>query len=101
MRIAFTELHALHSLQCTNHERQVSNNKPVISIADLYKSYDQLDVLKCVTLNAKRGEIVSFIGSLGSGKSTLRRCANLLETPQKGDVLFKGEPITWKGEGEI
>ena len=54
LRIAFTELHTLHSPQCTNHELQVSDNKPVISIADLYKSYGQLDVLKRVTLSAAK-----------------------------------------------
>ena len=99
LRIALTELHALHSLQCTNHERQVSDTDPVILISDLHKSYGQLDVLKGVTLSAKRGEVVSLIGSSGSGKSTLLRCANLLETPQKGDIIFKGEAITWKGAG--
>ena len=77
----------------------MSYTDPVISISDLHKSYGQLDVLKGVTLSAKRGEVVSLIGSSGSGKSTLLRCANLLETPQKGDILFKGEPITWKGAG--
>ena len=99
LHIAFAELHALHSLQCINHGCQVSYTDPVISISDLHKSYGQLDVLKGVTLSAKRGEVVSLIGSSGSGKSTLLRCTNLLETPQKGDILFKGEPIMWKGAG--
>ncbi len=78
----------------------MSNTDLVISISDLHKSYGQLDVLKGVTLNAKRGEVVSLIGSSGSGKSTLLRCANLLETPQQGDIVFKGEPVAWKGAGE-
>ncbi|HCP82105.1 MAG TPA: ATP-binding protein, partial [Octadecabacter sp.] len=43
--------------------------------------------------------VVSLIGSSGSGKSTLLRCANLLEDSQQGDVLFCGEPVTWKGNG--
>ena len=41
----------------------------------------------------------SLIGSSGSGKSTLLRCCNLLEDSQQGDILFKGEPVKWKGEG--
>ncbi|MGB1641295.1 MAG: ABC transporter ATP-binding protein [Paracoccaceae bacterium] len=72
---------------------------PVISIEDLHKSYGALDVLNGVSLSAKRGEVVSLIGSSGSGKSTLLRCANLLESPQQGEILFKGEPVRWTGTG--
>ena len=43
--------------------------------------------------------MVSLIGSSGSGKSTILRCANLLEDSQQGDILFKGEPVQWKGTG--
>lgn len=72
---------------------------PVISIEDLHKSYGALEVLNGVSLSAKRGEVVSLIGSSGSGKSTLLRCVNLLESPQQGEILFKGEPIRWTGTG--
>ena len=72
---------------------------PVISIEDLHKSYGALEVLNGVSLSAKRGEVVSLIGSSGSGKSTLLRCANLLESPQQGEILFKGEPVQWTGTG--
>ena len=72
---------------------------PVISIEDLHKSYGALEVLNGVSLSAKRGEVVSLIGSSGSGKSTLLRCANLLESPQQGKILFKGEPVRWTGTG--
>ncbi|OYX42033.1 MAG: ATP-binding protein [Rhodobacterales bacterium 32-67-9] len=72
---------------------------PVIEIRDLHKAYGQLEVLKGVSLTARRGEVVSLIGSSGSGKSTLLRCCNLLEESQQGDVIFKGEAVHWKGEG--
>ena len=72
---------------------------PLISIEDLHKSYGALEVLNGVSLSAKRGEVVSLIGSSGSGKSTLLRCANLLESPQQGEILFKGEPVRWTGTG--
>ena len=72
---------------------------PVIEIRDLHKSYGELDVLKGVSLSANAGQVISLIGSSGSGKSTLLRCANLLEDSQQGDVLFCGEPVTWKGTG--
>ncbi len=72
---------------------------PVIEIRDLHKAYGQLEVLKGVSLAARRGEVVSLIGSSGSGKSTLLRCCNLLEDSQQGDVIFKGEKVAWRGEG--
>ena len=72
---------------------------PVIEIRDLHKSYGDLEVLKGVSIAARRGQVVSLIGSSGSGKSTLLRCANLLEDSQQGDVLFEGEAVRWQGEG--
>ena len=71
----------------------------VIEIRDLYKSYGQLDVLRGVSIAARRGQVVSLIGSSGSGKSTLLRCCNLLEDSQAGEVLFEGEAVKWRGEG--
>ncbi len=70
---------------------------PVIEIRNLHKAYGQLEVLKGVSLAARRGEVVSLIGSSGSGKSTLLRCCNLLEDSQQGDVIFKGEKVIWRG----
>ncbi|MGV6847057.1 MAG: ABC transporter ATP-binding protein [Marinibacterium sp.] len=71
----------------------------VIDIRDLHKAYGPLEVLRGVSLSARRGDVVSLIGSSGSGKSTLLRCANLLEDSQQGDILFKGEPVHWHGHG--
>ncbi len=72
---------------------------PVLEIRDLHKAYGDLEVIKGVDITAHRGDVVSLIGSSGSGKSTILRCANLLEDSQQGDILFKGEPVTWKGTG--
>ena len=72
---------------------------PVIDIRDLHKAYGDLEVLKGVDISARRGDVVSLIGSSGSGKSTLLRCANLLEDSQQGEILFKGEPVRWRGTG--
>ena len=74
-------------------------DSPVIEIHDLHKAFGSVEVLKGVDLTAPRGHVVSLIGSSGSGKSTLLRCANLLENSQSGEILFEGEPITWKGKG--
>ncbi|MEO1556953.1 MAG: amino acid ABC transporter ATP-binding protein [Pseudomonadota bacterium] len=73
-------------------------NPPVIEIRNLHKAYGSLEVLRGVDITANRGDVVSLIGSSGSGKSTLLRCCNLLEDSQQGDMLFKGEPVTWKGQ---
>ena len=77
----------------------MQDTPPVIRIRNLHKSYGQLEVLKGVDITARRGDVVSLIGSSGSGKSTLLRCANLLEDSQQGEIEFKGEPVHWKGTG--
>jgi len=71
---------------------------PVIEIRNLHKAYGALEVIKGVDITAQKGDVVSLIGSSGSGKSTILRCANLLEDSQQGDILFKGEPVKWRGE---
>lgn len=77
----------------------LTDTPPVLEIRNLHKSYGDLEVIKGVDVTARRGDVVSLIGSSGSGKSTLLRCCNLLEDSQKGDILFKGEAINWKGQG--
>ena len=77
----------------------MSDSTPVLEIRGLHKSYGDLEVLKGVDISARAGDVVSLIGSSGSGKSTLLRCCNLLEDSQQGEVLFKGEPIRWRGSG--
>lgn len=65
----------------------------IIEIKNLQKSFGEHDVLKGIDLNVRRGEVVSIIGASGSGKSTMLRCVNLLETPSSGDILYMGESI--------
>ncbi|UOA26473.1 amino acid ABC transporter ATP-binding protein [Pseudosulfitobacter sp. DSM 107133] len=77
----------------------MSDTSPVIEIHNLHKAYGALEVLKGVDISAPRGNVISLIGSSGSGKSTLLRCCNLLEDSQQGEVLFKGEPVIWRGSG--
>ncbi|MBU2958112.1 MULTISPECIES: ABC transporter ATP-binding protein [unclassified Paracoccus (in: a-proteobacteria)] len=73
---------------------------PVIEIRGLRKSYGDLQVLKGVSMRAPRGHVISLIGSSGSGKSTLLRCCNLLEQSEEGEILFEGQPVRWKGQGQ-
>lgn len=77
----------------------MTDDTAVIQIDNLHKSFGQLEVLRGVSISARRGDVVSLIGSSGSGKSTLLRCANLLEDSQQGDIRFKGEPVAWTGKG--
>lgn len=65
----------------------------VIAIKHLSKSFGSNEVLKDVNFEVKKGEVVTLIGSSGSGKSTLLRCVNLLETPNGGEIIYKGNDI--------
>ncbi len=74
-----------------------------IVVEDLYKSFGQLEVLKGISLKADEHDVVSILGSSGSGKSTFLRCINLLETPTSGKVYVRGELIEMvtRKSGEI
>ncbi|MBV7550544.1 ATP-binding cassette domain-containing protein [Pseudomonas sp. PDM26] len=64
-----------------------------LEIQDLHKSYGAHEVLKGVSLEAKAGDVISIIGSSGSGKSTFLRCINLLEQPNAGNIVLNGEQL--------
>lgn len=64
-----------------------------LEINHVRKSFGSNEVLKDVSLSIGKGEVLSIIGASGSGKSTLLRCINLLEIPQSGHMVFKGETI--------
>jgi len=63
---------------------------------DIHKRFGTLEVLKGVSLTACQGDVVSIIGSSGSGKSTFLRCINLLEMPDDGRIVVNGEQIRMK-----
>ena len=67
-----------------------------LEIRNLTKSFGNLEVIRGLSLAAKKGEVICIIGSSGSGKSTLLRCINLLETPDSGEVLVNGELLKMK-----
>lgn len=60
---------------------------------DIHKSFGELEVLKGVSLSAHKGDVISIIGSSGSGKSTFLRCINFLETPNSGRIVLEGEEV--------
>ena len=69
---------------------------PLLEIKNLYKSFDNLQVLNGIDLTVNKGDVISVIGSSGSGKSTFIRCLNLLETPTSGEILYNNESILGK-----
>lgn len=69
-----------------------------LEVQNLCKRFGSNEVLKGINLTANKGDVVSIIGSSGSGKSTFLRCINLLETPTSGDVYVHGELIRMKSD---
>jgi len=70
-----------------------SKSPYAIEVRNLHKRFGALEVLKGVSLQAKEGDVVSILGSSGSGKSTMLRCINLLEVPDDGEIIIGGEQI--------
>ena len=66
----------------------------MLEVKDLHKSYGKLEVLKGITFSMDKGETKVVIGTSGTGKSTLLRCINQLDPPDKGEVWLEGEEIT-------
>ncbi len=70
-------------------------NAPILTISNIHKRFGELEVLHGISLTAHQGDVISLIGSSGSGKSTFLRCINLLETPDQGEIELEGEAITF------
>ena len=77
--------------------KSINDNKNIIEVKDLYKKFDSVDVLRGITTEIKRGDVVCVIGASGSGKSTFLRCLNRLEEPTSGNIIFDGISLTDKG----
>ena len=71
-----------------------TNTEMIISVKELKKSFGKIEVLKGISTDIHRGEVVVIIGASGSGKSTFLRCLNRLEEPTDGVILFDGVDIT-------
>lgn len=68
----------------------------IFEINRLNKTFGNHEVLKNISFSVKKGEVVSILGSSGSGKSTMLRCLNLLEEPTGGEILFNGQNVLEK-----
>ncbi|WP_079201874.1 ABC transporter ATP-binding protein [Pseudomonas sp. CC6-YY-74] len=74
----------------------MTGSPAALEIRDLHKSYGDHEVLKGISLTARDGDVISILGSSGSGKSTFLRCINLLESPHRGQILVNGEELRLK-----
>lgn len=68
-------------------------DKPMVSIKNVHKAFGDLEVLKGVSLDVMKGEVICIIGPSGSGKSTLIRCVNALNDIQEGSILVEGQEV--------
>jgi polar amino acid transport system ATP-binding protein len=68
-----------------------------LEIRDVHKSYGEHEVLRGVSLDVARHEVVCLIGASGSGKSTLLRCINALEDIQQGEISVDGDVVSGQG----
>ncbi len=84
-----------------NQNHSVENNDTILVIQDLHKKFGELEVIRGISLDVKKGEVISIIGASGSGKSTLLRCINFLEMPTTGNIIFRGKPISYSGKSFI
>ncbi|CCM79914.1 ABC transporter ATP-binding protein [Rhizobium mesoamericanum] len=72
------------------------NRNAALIVKDLRKSFGSHEVLKGISLEAHQGDVISILGSSGSGKSTFMRCINMLETPSTGTITVGGHTILMK-----
>ncbi|MBX2869799.1 MAG: ATP-binding cassette domain-containing protein, partial [Acidiferrobacterales bacterium] len=66
---------------------------PLVSIRDVHKSFGDLEVLKGISLDVMKGEVICIIGPSGSGKSTLIRCINALNPINSGSIKVEGQEV--------
>jgi polar amino acid transport system ATP-binding protein len=70
-----------------------SEDQPILSIKDVHKSFGHVEVLKGISLDVMKGEVICIIGPSGSGKSTLLRCINALTDIQAGSITVEGQEV--------
>ena len=78
----------------------MSAEAPALTVDKMCKRFGQVEVLRGISLTARDGDVISILGSSGSGKSTFLRCINLLETPDSGVVTVGGETIKMRQKSD-
>jgi ABC-type polar amino acid transport system ATPase subunit len=74
---------------------------PMLVLDDVHKSFGRLEVLRGISMSVGQGDVVCVIGPSGGGKSTLLRCINLLEPPERGRIVLEGHDITRATKDEL
>lgn len=74
----------------------MNTQETALSVEDLHKSFGKNEVLTGISMSARKGDVISVLGSSGSGKSTFLRCINFLETPDRGVIKVCGEEVGMK-----
>jgi arginine/ornithine transport system ATP-binding protein len=74
----------------------LDNRNTALVVEDLHKYFGSEEVLKGISLEASEGDVIAMVGASGSGKSTFKRCVNLLEIPTSGKIFVRGELIRMK-----
>lgn len=69
------------------------NEKPILQVENIHKSFDKTEVLKGIDFTLNKGDVLAIIGSSGSGKTTLLRCLNFLCTPDKGRIIVNSNVL--------
>jgi lipoprotein-releasing system ATP-binding protein len=91
--------------QKSNSKNQTFNDDSIILTRDLHKSYltngEELEVLKGLDLEIKRGEIMAIVGPSGAGKSTLLHILGALDRPSRGQVIFNRQDINHLSDDEL
>ena len=75
------------------------STSPALVVEDVHKSFGSVEVLKGVSVEAVKGDVISILGASGSGKSTFLRCINMLEQPDRGRIVVAGEELRLKPAG--
>ncbi len=72
-------------------------SKPILRLVDIWKSYEDLEVLKGISFEVAEKQVKVVFGPSGSGKSTLLRCINMLDPPDKGEIYLSGQSLMEPG----
>lgn len=78
----------------------MSEQNNYVSIQNIHKAFGETEVLKGVSLDVQKGEVIAILGPSGSGKTTLLRCINFLETADRGSISVNGFQVECKGKGK-
>ena len=77
----------------TSGDRDWSADQPIVAVRDIHKSFGSVEVLKGISFDVMKGQVICIIGPSGSGKSTLIRCINGLTKFQSGSIKVEGQEV--------